>query len=53
MKLSEILFEAMSMEPPQGYTVVVSGDKRSITIEYRSKDKLITPRLETLTYEVV
>ena len=44
MKLSEILFEAMSMEPPQGYTVVVSGDKRSITIEYRSKDKLITPR---------
>ena len=44
MLLSKILFEAMSMEPPQGYTVVVSGDKRSITIEYRSKDKLITPR---------
>ena len=44
MLLSKILFEAMSMEPPQGYTVVVSGDKRSITIKYRSKDKLITPR---------
>ena len=39
MKLSEILFEGMMMEPPEGSVVDISGNSRSFVVAIESPGK--------------